>query len=105
MTAADQAAPDTDPATIAKSIPKLTKEESQSLLGSVHKDQAMIAQVQEQLARLKLFNGPADGLGGPDTEDAIRTYQKQNGLPVTGKPSEDLLVRLLASEINSSSRL
>lgn len=104
LTPDDQATP-YDPATLAKSIPQLTKEETQNLLGSVHKDQAMIKQVQEQLIRLGLFSGPADGLGGSETEAAIRAYQKQNNLSVTGKPSEDLLVRMLASEINSAANL
>ncbi len=101
LTPADAVSPD-DPAVIAKQIPALTKEESQNLLGSVHKDQAVIEQVQEQLIRMKLFNGQPDGVGGPDTEAAIRTYQKTNGLPVTGKPTEDLLVRMLASDIDSA---
>lgn len=103
LTPADQESPD-DPAVIAKQIPALTKEETQSLLGNTGgRDQAMIEQVQEQLIRMKLFNGKANGVGGPDTEAAIRTYQKTNGLPVTGKPSEDLLVRMLASDIDSAS--
>lgn len=101
LTPADQISPD-DPAVIAKQIPQLSKEETQSLLGSVHKDQAVIEQIQKQLIQMKLFNGSADGVGGPDTESAIRAYQQESGLPVTGKPTEDLLVRMLASQIDSS---
>ncbi|MDB5491267.1 MAG: putative peptidoglycan binding domain protein [Micavibrio sp.] len=102
LTPADAISPD-DPALIAKQIPALTKEESKNLLTSLGKDRAVIEQVQEQLIRMKLFAGQPDGVGGPDTEAAIRAYQKTNGLTVTGKPSEELLVRMLASDIDSAS--
>ncbi len=102
LTPEDQMSPN-DPAVLAKVIPPLSPDESAQLLNSVRKDQAMIAQIQEQLMRLGLYPGPADGLGGPQTEDAIRTYQSKNALKATGKPSEDLLVRMLASELNAAS--
>lgn len=102
LTPEDQMSPN-DPAVLAKVIPPLSPDESAHLLNSVRKDQAMIAQIQEQLMRLGLYPGPADGLGGPQTEDAIRTYQSKNALPATGKPSEDLLVRMLANELNAAS--
>lgn len=62
-----------------------------------------VAQVQEQLMRLGLYPGPADGISGPVTEDAIRAYQARNGLEATGRPSDALLVHMLASEIDASS--
>jgi len=62
-----------------------------------------VAQIQEQLMRLGLYPGPADGVSGPVTEDAIRAYQARNGLEATGKPTDALLVHLLASEIDASS--
>ena len=51
--------------------------------------------------RLNLFPGPADGFRSPQTEDAIRAYQSRNKLSVTGKPSEELLVHMLATELNT----
>jgi hypothetical protein len=102
LTPEDQVSPD-DPAVLAKVIPPLSPDDTANLLNSVRKDQAMIAQIQEQLIRLGLYPGPADGLGGPQTEDAIRSYQAKNSLDVTGKPSEDLLVRMLTSELNAAS--
>ncbi|MGZ9097457.1 MAG: peptidoglycan-binding protein [Micavibrio sp.] len=102
LTPEDQASPN-DPAVLAKVIPPLSSDDTANLLNSVRKDQAMIAQIQEQLIRLGLYPGPADGLGGPQTEDAIRSYQAKNSLEVTGKPSEDLLVRMLTSELNAAS--
>lgn len=62
-----------------------------------------VAQIQEQLMRLGLYPGPADGISGPVTEDAIRAYQARNGLEATGKSTDALLVHLLASEIDVSS--
>lgn len=94
-----------DATELAKVIPPLSHEDSQSLLASVRRDQTMIAEVQEQLIRLHLFPGPADGIGGPQTEDAIRLYQKQNNIPMTGKPTEGLLTRLMASEGNTAANI
>jgi localization factor PodJL len=101
LTPEDQESPD-DPAVLAKVIPPLSPDDSANLLNSVRKDQVMITRIQEQLMRLGLYPGPADGLGGPQTEDAIRSYQSKNSLDVTGKPSEDLLMRMLASELNAA---
>ena len=38
--------------------------------------------------------GGADGVIGPNTREAIRGYQAQQGLPVTGDPSQALLAQL-----------
>ncbi|GJL86000.1 MAG: hypothetical protein DHS20C02_17750 [Micavibrio sp.] len=51
----------------------------------------LTAQVQEYLMQLGLYPGPADGLRGPLTLDAIRSYQLFNDLDDTGKVSEELL--------------
>ena len=45
-----------------------------------------------------MYPGPADGIVGPVTTDAVRTYQQTNGLSVDGEASEDLLVHMLARE-------
>lgn len=60
-------------------------------------DSVLIAQIQEYLHRAGLFPGPADGAGGPLTEDAIRSYQKQNGLQPDGRATGDLLTHMLSS--------
>ncbi len=82
-------------------IPPLSKQDSQALVNSVSPDQALVSQIQEQLVRLGLYPGPADGFTGPQTEDAIRSYQSKNSMSITGHPSEELLVHMLASELNS----
>ncbi len=66
-------------------------------------EQATTAQIQEQLVRRGLYPGPADGLNGQATEDAIRAYQRENGLPQDGQPSQALLVNMLNSTATSES--
>ncbi len=63
---------------------------------SYNSNQAIIAQIQERLEMLDLYPGPADGIMGPKTADAIRTYQSDNGLSVTGEADKDLLLHLMA---------
>lgn len=57
--------------------------------------QAILAQVQERLITLGLYPGPSDGIMGPKTADAIRTYQSENGMEVTGKSSKELLLHMM----------
>ncbi len=45
---------------------------------------AQITEGQTKLKDAKLYNGAADGKYNDDTRAAIRTYQKDNGLEVTG---------------------
>lgn len=61
---------------------------------------AVIAQIQEQLVRQNLYIGQPDGQMSTALQDAIRTYQQQNKLPVNGEPSEDSLVHMLAREFS-----
>ncbi|MAQ71415.1 MAG: hypothetical protein CL565_04390 [Alphaproteobacteria bacterium] len=58
----------------------------------------IVSQIQEQLMRLGLYPGPADGINGPLTEDAVMSYQKAENLTVNGRANEDLLVHMLAKE-------
>lgn len=58
---------------------------------SVNNRQAIVAQIQEYLMLTGIHPGPADGVYGPVTAQAIRTYQAANSLPVDGQPSQSLL--------------
>jgi peptidoglycan hydrolase-like protein with peptidoglycan-binding domain len=60
-----------------------------------------IPQLQEQLMKRGLYDGEADGIPGPKTREAILKYQKLAGLPETGEPSDELLVHLLMSDMDS----
>lgn len=55
---------------------------------------AVVASIQQQLADLGKYTGEIDGLVGPRTRDAIAEYQKENGLPVDGQATEELLDRI-----------
>jgi len=43
-----------------------------------------VYQAQKKLSELGYNPGPADGLWGKKTENALKRYQKENGMPVTG---------------------
>ena len=55
------------------------------------------AQVQEYLMRMGLYPGPADGVTGPLTQDAIRSYQSLHNLSADGLASQNLLSHMLAN--------
>ena len=50
--------------------------------------------VQEALARRGYYSGQVDGLIGPETRNAIREFQRDNGLPVTERITPQLLQAL-----------
>ena len=54
----------------------------------------LIAAIQRELALRGFDPGPADGLRHPATVEAIRAYQGEFGLDVTGAPSQLLLDHL-----------
>jgi peptidoglycan hydrolase-like protein with peptidoglycan-binding domain len=47
--------------------------------------------VQRELAASGIYNGPIDGVSGKRTEFAILSYQRQQGLDLTGTASPELL--------------
>lgn len=51
----------------------------------------MVVSVQRELAQRGYYDGALDGLPGPRTEQAIKEFEQNNGLRVTGEPSEPLL--------------
>ncbi len=57
----------------------------------------LVKRIQDVLIGLKLYPGPADGIIGPKTEDAIRSYQRDNDLAVTGEASASLLAHMKAN--------
>lgn len=58
-------------------------------------DQIIVAQIQEQLRKARLYNGPQDGIVGAGTVKAIKTYQNQQNLPVDGVATPELLTFML----------
>jgi peptidoglycan hydrolase-like protein with peptidoglycan-binding domain len=55
---------------------------------------AYIRGIQEELAAHGYKPGPADGVMGPRTRGAIRKYQRDAGLPVTGVATKEILDHL-----------
>jgi hypothetical protein len=55
---------------------------------------SVVKEVQASLARAGYDPGPADGRMGAKTRAAIIRYQQENGLPIDGTPSPQLLEHL-----------
>ena len=66
---------------------------------TINQDQALVAQIQEYLMMKGLYNGPADGISGPQTAKAIKAYQAANNLEVDGKASKALLSDMVGSSL------
>ncbi len=58
-------------------------------------DQILVAQIQEQLRKAGLYNGPQDGIIGAGTVRAIKTFQGQNNISTDGKATPQLLTYML----------
>jgi peptidoglycan hydrolase-like protein with peptidoglycan-binding domain len=54
----------------------------------------LVLQTQQQLNRLGFNAGPADGLMGKKTRQAIKLFQKRNNIHVDGKSTSILLIKL-----------
>ena len=57
-------------------------------------DAAVISGIQARLRNLGYDAGPADGLLGPRTRRAIRLYEQQNDMTVTGEPGKVVASKL-----------
>jgi peptidoglycan hydrolase-like protein with peptidoglycan-binding domain len=53
-----------------------------------------IKEAQEGLAKLGLYKGKPNGKLDSNTQKALKEYQKENKLPVTGKLSDTVLTKL-----------
>ncbi len=60
-------------------------------------EKQLLSQIQTELMRRGLYPGPIDGMSGPMTENAIKTFQRAANLSMTGAPSQELLGYLRAS--------
>ena len=61
-------------------------------------ERAIIAQIQDYLIETNLYPGPASGQVNPIMRDAIRVYQRDNGLGTNGVADRELLVHMLGNE-------
>ncbi len=60
-------------------------------------DPSLVAAIQQELARIGLLSGAADGAYGPRTRGAIIDYERSRNLPADGLPTEALLYDLKKS--------
>ncbi len=52
---------------------------------------SIVGLVQRKLKKLGYYTSTVDGEIGPGTRTAIRAYQEENGLEITGRVDKDLL--------------
>ena len=65
--------------------------------------QALVTKIQTLLAEQGYDPGPADGVAGPKTVDAVRAYQRKLGQPETGQ-IDNTLVAALADRADLTER-
>lgn len=70
---------------------------SQSSIDWPRVTSADVQQVQQKLQQDGLYRGKIDGLVGPGTQQALRTYQHKNGLPVTATLDPQTMNSLLSA--------
>ena len=98
------------PAEKAQSTPKAQKAPAakavvspdvSSVGGAEKVDPVIVSQIQEQLSRLGVYKGQPDGTMSPVLAQSIKTYQQKNALKVDGVATDDLLVHMLASVVET----
>ncbi len=66
----------------------------QGQTASVNLDRDQIQQVQRALDQKGFKSGRADGIMGPETESALRSFQQKEGLQATGQMDQETLGKL-----------
>jgi peptidoglycan hydrolase-like protein with peptidoglycan-binding domain len=74
--------------------------EGQSSPAAVTLSQDTVVAVQQQLSQLGYYDGPIDGLIGPQTAKAVRRFQSRDNLSVTGQIDSPTL-RALGDQLRS----
>jgi peptidoglycan hydrolase-like protein with peptidoglycan-binding domain len=83
MPAAAQTNTQTTPLQRTQQEQPLAQQQGQTAGTGLSRDQ--ILEVQQELLRKGYYSGPVDGIFGPKTERALREFQKDQQLPVTGQ--------------------
>lgn len=58
-------------------------------------DPVLISRIQRELVARGLYPGPANGVMGPMTADALRSYQRDHGLAADGRISAEVLAHMV----------
>jgi hypothetical protein len=64
--------------------------------------QDAIKHIQTVLQQQGLYNGPVDGVVGPETVSALKAYQSKQGLQQTAALDQETLTRLFANNPSES---
>jgi len=60
--------------------------------------ESTVGEVQKLLMQRGYYSGTVDGMNGSRTSDAIRRFEKDANLPVTGRVDESLIARIQAAD-------
>ncbi len=77
-----------------------TQAENNNSVTNLKVDNGLVSQIQEYLMLTGGYAGPADGVNGPATQEAIRAYQAANNLSVDGQISKELLNSMVGGAID-----
>ncbi|MDA0306732.1 MAG: peptidoglycan-binding domain-containing protein [Proteobacteria bacterium] len=55
------------------------------------KSDNLVLRIQKALSKLGVYKGPVDGRMGPQTQSAIKVYQRSSGLTINGRVTEQLV--------------
>jgi peptidoglycan hydrolase-like protein with peptidoglycan-binding domain len=91
----------TEIAAAAQTAPQPASNET-AAIAPVSIGNADIAELQEKLQAMGLFDGTVDGYYGPKTADAIRAFEQRAGLPRTGAASPQVVEAVRKASINTS---
>jgi peptidoglycan hydrolase-like protein with peptidoglycan-binding domain len=61
----------------------------------------IITDIQRELSRRGLYDGPVDGMVGPKTDSAIRDFETSAKLKVTGEPGEEVLRAIMRAPLKT----
>lgn len=99
MSAAEKAATTAvEPETVEPAAPA-KKADATPAKTKARYETVIVTQIQEQLTRMGLYSGDANGEDNAATEEAVKQYQTMNKLKADGNPTEDVLVHMLANEM------
>jgi peptidoglycan hydrolase-like protein with peptidoglycan-binding domain len=73
-------------------------QKSLQLQQAKQKDQVTNREAHERLKAEGFYPGPLDGIFGQETEEALREYQKAQGLKATGSLTQETEKRLRAKQ-------
>jgi peptidoglycan hydrolase-like protein with peptidoglycan-binding domain len=82
----------TEPAEVVPPMPRTRPAPMIAKPEAVARSRAdIITDIQRELSRRGLYDGPVDGVAGPKTDAAIRDFETSAKLKVSGEPTEDVL--------------